>query len=91
MRRAQSKSFKVFALLGEDGEARLFQQVDLAIFDVAVIQSAHAAEQIAEFDERDQSGVLARRLEVVVQLRPLRGGRERVPTYRRADGRFRSG
>ena len=49
MRRAQSRVFHSLTLLRQDSEAGLFQQVDLAVFDVAVVQAAHAAEQVAEF------------------------------------------
>src|SRR5208282_1975494 len=47
-------------LLGEDSEAPLLQQIDLAVFDVAVIQAAHAAEQVTNFHQRDQSRVISR-------------------------------
>ena len=65
------KILQALALLRQDGEASLFQQVDLAIFDVAVVQPTHAAEQIAEFHQRDQSSVIARLLGSVVQRHDL--------------------
>ena len=55
MRRAQSKLFSPWHCCDRTRESGLLEQVDLAVLDVAVIQTAHAAQQIAEFDERDES------------------------------------
>src|SRR5690348_13069130 len=55
-----------FALLGEHGKARLFEEADLAVLDEAVVQAAHAAEQVAELYDGNQAGMLARYLAVVV-------------------------
>ena len=53
------KLLQALALLRQHGESSLLEQVDLTVFDVAVVQSTHTAEQIADFDQRDQSGVIA--------------------------------
>src|SRR5579862_5184734 len=47
-----------FAFLRQHGKAWLFEETDLAIFDEAVIQSAHAAEQVAELHDGNQPGMI---------------------------------
>jgi hypothetical protein len=55
--RAQSKSFSDGHCC-TTGESRFLQQIDLPLLDVTVVQAAHAAKQVAEFDQRDQRGVV---------------------------------
>ena len=51
------KILQSFALLGEEGEAVLLEQVYLAVFDVAIVETAHAAEQITDFDQSHKASV----------------------------------